>query len=203
MKWINAMTKNDPAIFHKLYGIRKPRLGYFKKDFVDYSLMILLSALVVRLSYGVEHVMGAVGLALCAFMLIMFMIRHGIEFRLPVTLTRPQDVLYMFLYKLQNLKPVYFIALGLLLLDNVLIAVTPNLPHHVALMRTIALYLFYLHFIAITLYRSVILVAHLAKKGLVREVLRQSPWRKIVREKTNITLEIVHAYCTGILTHII
>jgi hypothetical protein len=31
----------------------------------------------------------------------------------------------------------------------------------------------------------------------------QTPWKRAVNEKTNITLEIAHAYCTGLLTHII
>ena len=44
---------------------------------------------------------------------------------------------------------------------------------------------------------------HLAKKKLVREILIQTPWKRVVKEDTNITLEIIHAYCTGILTHII
>ncbi len=197
------MRKNDPAVFHKLYGIKKSRIAYQGRDFLDYLLMIALSALVVGLSYGFGHVMSIVGLALCALMLATFIVRHGVEFRAPLILRRPQDVLYMFVYKLQNLKLVWFIALGLLLLENFLIAVTPNLPHHVDFMRTTALWLFYTHFISITAYRTAILIDHLAKKELVREVLMQTPWKGIVNAKTNITLEILHAYVTGLLAHII
>jgi hypothetical protein len=186
-----------------LYGIRRARIGYHKRDFLDYILMIALSALAVSLSYGVGHVMSIAGLALCVLMLPTFIARHGVEFRVPLILKRPQDVLYMLAYKLRNLRPMYFIAIGLLLLENVLIAATPNLPHHVELMRTIAFYLFYTHFISITAYRTAILVDHLAKKELVREVLMQTPWKRVVNEKTNITLEIAHAYCTGLLTHIV
>jgi hypothetical protein len=197
------MKKNDPAVFHKLYGIKKPKIAYQGRDFLDYLLMILLSALVVGLSYGFGHVMSIAGFALCAFTLAMFIARHGVEFRVPVVLKRPQDALYLFVYKLQNLKPMYFTALGLLLLENLVIAATPNLPHHVELIRTVAFYLFYIHFISITAYRTAILIDHLAKKELVREVLMQTPWKKTVNEKTNIILEIAHAYVTGLLTHII
>ena len=197
------MKENNSAFFHKLYGVRRARIGYHKRDFLDYILMIALSALAVSLSYGVGHVMSIVGLGLCVLMLPTFIVRHGVEFRVPVILKRPQDVLYMLAYKLQNLRPMYFISIGLLLLENVLIAATPNLPHHVELMRAIAFYLFYTHFISITAYRTAILVAHLAKKELVREVLMQTPWKRTINEKTNITLEIAHAYCTGLLTHII
>ncbi len=197
------MPKSDPAIFHKLYGLKKPRVTYYEKDFLDYVLMMFLSALVVGFSYGFGHAVSIVGLALCAFTLVVFIIRHGIELGVPLILRRPQDVLYIFVYKLQNLRPMYFIALGLLLLENVLIAATPNLPHHVELMRTVALYLFYIHFISITVYRTAILIDHLAKKELVREVLMQTAWKRVINEKTNIALEIVHAYCTGLLTHIV
>ena len=197
------MKKVDQAFFHKLYGVKKTRIAYHRRDFLDYLLMVLLVAIVVSFSYGFGHIMSTVGLALCAFTLATFIVRHGVEFRVPLILKRPQDVLYMLVYKLQNLKPLYFIALGLLLLENVLIAATPNLPHHVELMRTIAFYLFYAHFIFITAYRTAILVDHLAKKELVREVLMQTPWKRVINEKTNIILEIAHAYCTGLLTHVV
>ena len=197
------MKKNDPAVFHKLYGIKKARIAYHGRDFLDYLLMIALSALAVGLSYGFGHAMSIAGLALCVLMLAAFVVRHGVEFRAPLILRRPQDILYMFLYKLQNLKPTYFIALGLLLLENFLIAATPNLPHHVDLMRTIALWLFYTHFIFITAYRTAILIDHLAKKELVREVLIKTPWKRVINAKANISLEIAHAYVTGLLTHIV
>ncbi len=197
------MKKNDPAIFHKLYGLKKPRAVYYKKDFLDYILMILVSAFAIGFSYGFGCPISIVGLALCAFTLAMFVTRHGVELGVPVILRRPQEILHMFAYKLQNLKSVYFIALGLLLLENFLIAATPNLPHHVDLMRKIFFYLFYIHFLSITVYRTVILIDHLRKRELVREVLMQTPWQRVIKEKTNITLEIVHAYVTGVLTHII
>ncbi|HYR84708.1 MAG TPA: hypothetical protein VE422_11580 [Terriglobia bacterium] len=192
-----------PAFFHKLYGRQKPRVTYYERDFIDYVLMILLSALVVGVSYGFGSVVSIAGLALCAFALAMFIVRHGIEFRVPLILRRPQDALFMFVHKLQNLRPMYFIALGLLLLENLLIAATPGLPHHVELMRKVALGLFYTHLISITLFRTAILAAHLAKKEFVREVLIQTPWKRVINEKTNIALEILHAYCTGLLAHVL
>lgn len=198
-----VLKASDLAFFHRLYGQKKPRVTYYAKDFLDYALMIVVSALAIGFSYGFGRVMSMAGVALCAFMLVMFPARHGIELRVPLILRRPQDILYMFAYKLQNLRPPYFMALGLLLLENVLIAATPTLPHHVELMRTIALYLFYIHFLSITVFRTVILIDHLARKELVREVLMQTPWKRVINEKTNITLEILHAYGTGLLTHIV
>ncbi len=197
------MTTHDPTVFHKLYGEKKPRVNYYGKDLIDYTLMVLLTAVVIAFSYGPVRVMSVIGYVLCAFMIVAFPIRHGLELKVPLILRRPQDVLYMFIYKLQNLTPVYFFALGLLILENVVIARTPNLPHHVELMRKIAYVLFFLHFVLITGYRTVILVAHLRKKELARDVLMETPWKRVINKKTNITLEILHAYATGVLTHIV
>lgn len=196
------MRRHDPAVFHKMFGEREPRIAYYKRDFLDYTVMVLLTALVAAVSYG-GHVLSIISVALCAWAIVTFALRHGVELRIPLLLRRPQDVLYMFGYKLQNMTPLYGIALGVLLLENIAIRMTPGLPHHVALMRTIAFYLFYMHLIGITLFRTAILVDHIAKKALVREILMQTPWRRIVNERTNMTLEVVHAYCTGVLTHII
>lgn len=197
------MAKFDAEVFHRLYGIRKPRTCYYRRDFVDYTLMLLATALVAGLSFGLRHWMALASYVLCAFMLSTFIARHGVELRVPLILRRPQDLLYMIVYKVRNLKPVWFIAAGLLLLENVFIAATPTLPHHVEWMRTGALWLFYVHFAGITLYRTAILVDHLAKREMVREILMQTPWKRTINRRTNITLEIVHAYATGLLTHIL
>jgi len=197
------MTNNDPAVFHKLYGAKKPRAVYYKRDFLDYVLMIALSALVLGLSYGPRHPAAIAGYVLCAFALAMFVTRHGIELTVPLIVRRPQDVLYMVVYKLMNPRPMYFVALGVLLLENILIAVTPNLPHRVEMMRTVGMALLFVHLLAITVYRTVILVHHLRKKELVREILAQTAWKRVVNEKTNVTMEILHAYTTGLLTHLV
>lgn len=197
------MAEHDAAVFHRLYGVRKPRTCYYRRDFLDYSLMLLATALVAGLSYGFRHGMALASFVLCAFLFSTFIVRHGVELRVPLIVRRPQDLLYMVVYKLQNLKPVWFIAIGLLLLENVAIGATPNLPHHVEWMRTIALWLFFAHFAGITVFRTAILVDHVAKKELVREVLMQTPWKRTINRKTNINLEMVHAYVTGLLAHIV
>lgn len=197
------MKASDPAFFHKLYGPKQPRVTYYERDFIDYVLMIVLTALVVGVTYGVDQFMSTAAFALCGIMLAMFVVRHGVEARVPAILSRPQDVLYMFVYKLQNLRPMYFVALSVLLLENVLIAATPNLPHHVDLMRKVAFTLFYVHLLFITGYRTAIFIDHLVKKELVREVLMQTAWKRVINEQTKMTLEVVHAYCTGLLTHIV
>jgi hypothetical protein len=189
--------------FHQLYGIKRQRINLQGKDALDYALMIAICAAVIFAAYGPAHVMGGLGLAMCAFMIFAFPVRHGIELRMPVILSRPQDVFYSLAYKLRNIKWPYFAAIGVLLLENYIIPVTPTWPHHVEWMRDAALYLFYGHFILLTGYRTVILVAHLHKRDLVREILMQSMWKKHLENQPNITLEILHAYFTGILTHIV
>jgi len=197
------MTVHDPAAFHRLYGARQPRAIYYPKDFLDYALMLAATAAVAGLSYGFGRGMAVIAYVLCAFTLVMFIVRHGVELKVPLMLRRPQDVFYLLLYKLQNLKVWWFVAVGLLLLENIFIFRTPSLPHHTEWMRTAALWLFYAHFAGITLFRTAILSDHLMKKELVREVLMQTPWKRIITEKTNMTIEIVHAFVTGLLAHIL
>src|SRR5947209_15059815 len=125
------MTRADPAIYHKLYGIKKPRVTYYPKDFPDYVLMVVLTALVTGALYGFRHPISLIAYVLCAMAPVVFIVRHGVELRVPLILRRPQDVLYMFVYKLQNMRLSYFVALGVLLLENLVIALTPGLPHKV------------------------------------------------------------------------
>lgn len=198
-----ATSKPDVAAFHALYGTRQPRAVYYKRDFADYVLMLALSALVIGVTYGTRHVFSVAGFALCALALVMFLTRHGFELNVPLLLRRPQDVLWMFVYKVRNLSAPYLVAVAVLLLENVAIAATPRLPHHVELVRTVALWLFYVHFLAITVFRTIILIDHLRKKELVRDVLMQTTWKRMVAGRTAISREIVHAYCTGLLAHII
>jgi hypothetical protein len=197
------MKANKQTPFHKLYSKGKPRVVYYKRDFGDYFLMIVMTGLLIVVSYGLRNVLSLLGVVLCCVMVTTFAVRHGIDLALPALARRPQGIIYALTYKVQNLKPTYFIALGVLLLENLLIAATPSLPHHVGLMRRLALDLFYIHIISVTVFRTAILVDHLAKKQLVREVLMQTPWRRVVKQKTNISVEIIHAYSTGLLTHII
>jgi hypothetical protein len=193
----------DPARFHKLYGVRRSRITFQKKDFLDYTLMTLLTAGVLCLCYGPRSAMALAGCALCAWMIIVFPLRHGVAIRMPVILRRPQDIVYMLIYKLQNLQAVYFVAIAVLLLENYLIHLTPQWPHHVELMRRIGLWLFYGHFLGILVYRTAILVAYLARSDHVRQVLLQTSWRSLLARQPNVALHILHAYVTGVLTHMV
>jgi hypothetical protein len=197
------MSTVDAARLHKLYGRRNARIAFRKKDFIDYVLMNACTAAIVYVSYGIDSVMSIIVTVLCAFMISVFPIRHGVKLAVPVIVRRPQELVYMLIYKLQNIKPFYLVGLGILLLENYFIYLTPGLPHHVELMRKIAVWLFYVHFAVISIFRTAILVAHLAKREHVREILSQTAWRGAITRQPNISLEIVHAYCTGLLAHIV
>ncbi len=180
-------VSTDPGFYHKIYGsntLRKPRTVYYKKDFIDYTVMMVLTALVIGMSYGFRHFMSITGYALCAFMVAAFAIRHGVEIIVPVLFRDPAELFWVWVYKLRNLRPVYFVALGLLVLENVVIRLTPGLPHHSEWIRQGAFYLFYLNVAGITVYRTISLIDHLIKREMVREILMQTPWRRSVKEKT-------------------
>ncbi len=196
------MNAFDPKVFHQLYGVKSPRISFQKKDFLDYLIMMSLCALVLWFSYGYDNIMSVIGVLLCLYMAVVFPIRHGASLVVPLVLKRPQDILYLVVYKLRNITPVYYWSLGLLLLENYLIHITPALPHNTELMNIFAIYCFYTHFALVCLYRTIILLDHVRKRAHVREVLQQSPfWRKAAH--SSITLEILHAYFTGVLTHMI
>lgn len=197
------MNTADASQFHQLYGIHSPRMAYRRDDFIDYVLMLALCGALVSLVYGLPSVMSILGLVLCVALMATFLIRHGWKLRAPVILRRPQDVLYMVIYKLRNLTLPYLLAAALLLLENYLIHLTPGLPHHTELMRKIAIGLFYSHFIALTLYRTAILISHLRRKRHVREFLLETTWKVALQRQPSITVEIVHAYITGLLAHVI
>lgn len=197
------MKTVDAEKFHKILGVKRQRINYQSKDFVDYVVMILMCVALIWFGYGADHIVSIVGFALCAFMIVVFPIRHGAQLKIPFIVKRPQDILYSIIHKVQNLTPHYFIALGLLLLENYIISVTPDLPHKVELAHQIALGVFWTHFIALSLYRTVILFSHLQKKDHVRQVLMESVWKSAVTNPSRVPLEIVHAYFTGLLTHIV
>lgn len=109
----------------------------------------------------------------------------------------------MIAHKVENLPRVYWIALAVAILENVLIWQTPTWPHHVALVRTIGFWLFGVHLLVIFVYRTYSLVDHFRKHQIVTDVLMKSPWKNAGLVRKNIRYEIIHAYLTGLLTHLI
>lgn len=197
------MNESKDSFYHKLYGVKNTRIVYRKQDFMDYILMSLITGAIILWVYGVNNIMTLVGLPLCGILVATFVVRHGVAIRMPVLLRRPQDVLYMLIYKIQNIRLILLLAVSLLLIENVAIYFTPEWPHKVELMRTIAFYAFYIHFAVVMVYRTVILVAHVIKREHVRTVLMDSPVKGMLRKHNSILLEIFQGYFTGVLTHIV
>lgn len=197
------MLTADPKFFHMLLGQKKSRINYQPKDMLDYMAMMAITALVIWICYKGFDWLVVSGWLLCIVMIVMFLMRYGFSLSVPVILKRPQDFIYTVVYKIHNMRPMYWYALGLLLLENFLIYLTPELPHHVELMRTIGYVVFFASLFIITIYRTIILIDHLRKKDHVREVLMQSVWKTFISRQPYIELDIIHAYLTGLLTHIV
>ncbi len=195
------MNTPDPAYFHQLYGEKRPRLAYHKDDFLDYVLMSAACVLVAGVSFGWLHPLFFIVLALGLWMVGAFVLRHGVKLKWPALMRHPQEVLYMLVYKVRNLRPEYFVAVAILLLENVAISLTPGLPHHSDTMRAVAIGLFYAHVVALTAYRTAILVSHLRRRAHVREFLLHTTWKSALERQPSVTLEILHAYCTGLMAH--
>jgi hypothetical protein len=197
------MNVPDKEYFHRIYGKERTRIAYRKSDFVDYMVMCGLCVLCIYLAYGGSHPITLISAVLALWMMFVFPKRHGWEISVPLLLRRPQDVVHMLVNKVRNIKWMYFFALAVLLLENYLIYLTPGLPHYTEEMRILALSLFYIHVIGITLYRTYIYFDHLRKKELVREILMQTVWKRQLERQPNITVEITHAYITGLLAHVL
>lgn len=197
------MNEADAGKYHWMLGTRQARTVYYRKDFIDYTLMCIANAALVAVSFGPRHPLAWLGVALSLLMAASFARRHGIAINTPLILKRPQDALYMALYKLANIRLVWFAALALLAAENLFIHLTPSWPHHTDLMRTIGTWLLIIHFVALSAYRTVILIAHLRRTELIREILMQTAWRKAIDEKTGMTWEVFHAYFTGMLAHVV
>lgn len=191
------------ADLHHLYGPAKRRIFYKKSDFADYMLMLIICSAVLAVAFQTAPYLLAPGQLLCAFMAFSFPLRHGAAMQVPLIVRRPLDVLYMLVYKVRNIKPMLVVAIAVLAFDNLFIAATPDWPHHTELMRKAAVSLFYAHFVLVSLYRTVILLAHLRHRERVRDVLMQTSWKGALDSQPNVTLHIVHAYATGLLTHLV
>lgn len=197
------MRNKGGARFHKLLGPHKARINYAKSDFADYVLMIVCCAALIGATFGAGSFLTPVGIGLCVFMVVSFAIRHGVAWKMPLLLRRPQELLFVIAHKVENLPLVYWLALLLALVENVAISWTPQLPHHVELMRQIGFGLFYLHLAALFAYRTYSLLDHWRKHAIVSKVLLDSPLKNVGLVRKNIRYEIVHAYITGLLTHLI
>src|SRR5579872_1271207 len=197
------MRESSAETLHRLHGVKRPRIAYRDDDFLDYVLMLLVCEAIIWLAYGGGHVMTLAGGILCAFEIFAFVRRHGVGLRMPLICRRPQDLVYLFWYRIENLTRWYFLAIAILMIENYVIQLTPWLPHQTALMRKVALWLFYGSFLAILAYRTLILVRQLARGIHVRKFLLQTTWRSALSRQPYISLEIVHAYATGVLAHIL
>jgi hypothetical protein len=197
------MSSINVEKFHKLYGTQRRRTNYQNKDFSDYLIMLVICAAVMFLGYGLQHVLSWVGAALCVFMAVTFPINHGFALRMPLLLRAPQEAVYLLIHKVQNIKAPYFIAIAILVAENLLIYYTPTWPHYVDWMRRIALVVFWGHLLLISGYRTAILIAHLRKRDHVREVLAQSAWKGRVETPRGTTFSMFHGYMTGLVTHLV
>ena len=189
--------------FHQLIGKSNRRMVYKKSDFFDYSIMLALCVVICGLVYGWGSFLSLSVDVLCAFMLISFVVRNGFAFKIPLIVRKPQDIFLIFYYKLKNIKPIFIVALCVLLLENLMIYLTPTFPHMIDLTREVAIWLFFIHLGGISLYRTVIFVDHIRKREKVQAFLLESQWKHKVKTKFSLNFEIFHAYFTGILTHIV
>lgn len=191
------------SYLHQLFGHKKTRITYRKQDGLDYILMNLISLVTVYLVYGSTSPLFWIASICSLFLTVGFPLRHGFQWTIPLLFRRPQDVVYMLIYKVRNIKVPLILALNLLLLENIVIGLTPSWPHHVTFMSQLAFWLFMTHFGVTILFRTIVLFAHLFKSDHVATVLKETPWKNAACSRGRTIFEIFYAYATGNLTHIV
>ena len=201
LKKTPLMDKKRVSALHEINYKSRPRVSYNKRDFLDYLIMICVCMALLIAAFEEQILLLWTGIALCIFMVVSFVWRHGVSLKIPLILNKPEQFFFSLFYKIKNVPLVTFIAFVALMMENLFVSVTPELPHYSELLRQIFVFIFFFHLALISVYRTAILVAHLNKKELVSEILEQSPIKNFIRGKS-ISLEIIHAYFTGVLTHI-
>jgi hypothetical protein len=193
----------ESSQFHQMFGPASRRIAYRKSDFIDYMIMILFVGAIIVLTYRSVPWLALTGIGLCLFLVIAFPIRHGFALTKPAILRTPLDILYSLTYRFKNITWVFIVALAVIAADNLFIILTPDLPHQTELMRTIALWLFFAHFLIVSSYRTLILVSHMHKHDRVREFLMETTWKKTLIQQPSVYFHLIHAWTTGILTHLV
>jgi hypothetical protein len=193
----------DVRKFHFLFKGKSPRIFYKSEDALDYIFMSVISGAVVYFSYSSIPLIALTGVLGAIYFPIAFYFRHGFSWRLPIILRRPQDLIYCVIYKVMNTSPILVAAVALLAIENYLIYLTPDLPHNTVFMYRAAVGLFLLHLLGLSIYRTVILYHHIKALDRVVDVLSQSVWKRFVTSRKRATMELFHAYITGVFTHIV
>lgn len=217
------MTEYSKKRYHQLLGSKTSRSVYGKGDYLDYCIMIAMTTLTLYGSYNYalskiqddlpsyiaplvktgSNLIFITGMICSLLMIITFQLRHGMQFRVPRIIAKPQELLYLIYYKLANIRYPFVLALLALGLESILIKFTPEWYHRIDITKGSAYILFFSHTIMVTIYRFAIFINHLIFRDHVQVVLRETVYRRYVKTKSSTILEIIQGFITGYLTHII
>jgi hypothetical protein len=175
----------------------------------DYALMLLVTALLSTLSYGLWHPINVAALATVPFLMLAFLLRRGFVARRPMLLEWPDGPLrvwHMLANKLDNSVPTLWLAAALLSVEQALIRVLDT-PERRAANRAYGDWMqlsMLAGFGAITVFRLLVLCDHVRQRDAVFAFLRGSQWRKSLPKERNAARELVellHAFATGVCCH--
>eukprot|EP00746_Dinoflagellata_sp_MGD_P155717 gnl/MRDRNA2_/MRDRNA2_85526_c0_seq1.p1 gnl/MRDRNA2_/MRDRNA2_85526_c0~~gnl/MRDRNA2_/MRDRNA2_85526_c0_seq1.p1 ORF type:complete len:417 (-),score=33.81 gnl/MRDRNA2_/MRDRNA2_85526_c0_seq1:131-1381(-) len=203
--WIQANhpDRYNKDYYHKLHQAPKTKMSYTPSDFGDYVIMLALTAALVRLAWGTDHICTTVAYMVCTFLFGAFIVRHGCVLRLPFILSEPFGLIRHVLHELDNIRAEWLLSVAALCFEQALIQWTPEWPHMTDAYGYMSWYIFHGCFAAVTVARTVFFVAHIWDRRKVFDFLQRSPWQKIIG-KPSAPLELVHllhAYATGLLVN--
>jgi hypothetical protein len=206
---MTKFTKEELGIvstqhYHQQHGIQSVRMIYKNSDFTDYALMTIFTFMTAQISYGEDNEITHFTKLLSIYMISAFYYRHGAKLHLPYVLRHPQEVFYSAYHKIRNIHIPTILSLAAMLIENKIVHSTPTIIdyHYSENIKNISIASIYLHLGLISSYRTVVLVDHLIKNDLVRNILKDSKWNKVLGKRNNSVFEIIHAYLTGVLAHL-
>jgi len=192
----------DKSIYKFAQGKTTTKMIYSKHDFTDYTIMLVLSQMLLICIFGQEHIFSQAGFFIAGFLFFMFILRRGVSIKYPHIFNLP-ELFRLMVYKFTNFRLMVAYQIASLFVEQIIIRVTPQLPHYKDEVQQMSLYLFYLSFIVITIFRTIILFCHLFNATHVLEFLQKTGWKKVMGSTTPAAIfDIFHGYCTGVLSHI-
>ena len=137
-----------------------------------------------------------------AYLLIFFVLKHGIQFDWGSILLLFKETAYYPVFFIKELLPylglLYPVYVSFILAILIELLLSPTLQGTFWTAPFPYMLLFYIVFLAVNFYRSIILIAHFKKQVFVKNFLEASSWKSFIK-KMHISFHILHAYLTGML----
>jgi hypothetical protein len=179
-------------------------LTYRAEDFILYTFSLVLFGIIAIAAIHSTWQLIVIYLSLI-YLFIFFIFKTGIKIDLSsLYLIVKESIKYPIVFwkelydSLLILSPVFLSFFFALLVENIF---SSKLNSTFWLQPFPFLIFFYINFIGLTLFRTVILLAHLKKYAFIQSFLTASPWSSQLKN-VHIIYHIIQSYIIGVLGHL-